>query len=102
MRSDRRGRNAMGCFNHELPVYASPFDSGICHFFPRNMILLGRQAQQGLERRHRCVPAVKAEYKFIKVMSQVFGIYAVMSAIEPGFEIAEGAVDMQSVGFGVV
>jgi hypothetical protein len=66
------------------------------------MISLGRQAQQGLERRHRCMPTVKAEYKFIKVMSQVFGIDAVMSAIEPGFEIAEGAVNMQGMGFRVV
>jgi hypothetical protein len=43
--------------------------------------------------------AVKAENKFIQVMSQVFGINAVVSAIEPGFEIAEGAVNMQGVGF---
>lgn len=58
------------------------------------MISLACQAQQGLERSHRRIPAVKAENKFIKVMLQVFGINAVVGTIEPSFEIPEGAMNM--------
>jgi hypothetical protein len=35
-------------------------------------------------------------------MLQVFGINFVVSAIEPSLEVAEGAMNMQGVGFGVV
>ena len=66
------------------------------------MISLARQAQQGLERSHRRIPAVKSEHKFIEVVLQVFGIHPVVGAIEPSFEVAEGPVNMEGVGFGVV
>ena len=35
-------------------------------------------------------------------MLQVFGINAVVGAIEPGFEVAERAMNMQGVGLGGV
>ena len=60
------------------------------------------QAQQGLERSHRRIPAVKAENKFIEIMLQVFGINAVVGTIEPSFQVPEGAMNMQCVGFGVM
>ena len=66
------------------------------------MISLACQAQQGLERSHRRIPAVKAENEFIEIMLQVLGINAVVGTIEPSFEIPEGAMNMQGVGFGVV
>ena len=64
------------------------------------MISLARQAQQGLEHSHRRIPAVKAENELIEVMLQAFGINAVMGAIEPSFEAAEGAMNMQGVAWG--
>ena len=66
------------------------------------MISLTCQAQQGLERSHRRIPAVKAENKFIEVMLQVFGINAVVGTIEPNFEVPEGAMNMQGESFGVM
>ena len=57
------------------------------------MISLTCQAQQGLKRSHRRIPAVKAENKFIEVMLQVFGINAVVGTIEPNFEVPEGAMN---------
>ena len=35
-------------------------------------------------------------------MLQVFGVNAVVGAIEPSFEVSEGAMNMQGMGFGVV
>ena len=66
------------------------------------MAALGRQSQQRLKRSHRRIPAVKTEHKFVEVMLQVFWINAVVGAIEPSLEVAEGTMNMQSVGFGVV
>ena len=66
------------------------------------MISLACQTQQGLERRQRRIPAVKTEYKFIAVVLQVFWLHAVVSAMEPSFAVAAGALNMPGVGFGSV
>ena len=66
------------------------------------MISLACQAQQGLKCSHWRFPAIKSKNKFIEVMLQVFGINAVVSSIEPSFEVPEGTMNMQRVGFGVM
>jgi len=66
------------------------------------VISLACQTQQGLERRHRRIPAVKTECKFIEAVLQVFWIHAVVGAVEPSFEVAEGAMNMKGVRLGIV
>ena len=66
------------------------------------MTSLAHQAREGLQGSNWRLPAVKAGNRFIEVMLLLFGINAVVGAIEPSFEFGEGAMNMQGVGFGVV
>jgi hypothetical protein len=51
------------------------------------VIFLGGHAKEGLKSGHGCLAPVKTKDKFIEVILQIFGINAMMSAIEPGFEV---------------
>ena len=66
------------------------------------MRTLGSQAQECLERCHGCFSAVETKDKFIEIILQVFRIDTVMSAVQPGLQIAEDPMNVQGVGFGMV
>src|SRR5712691_3383748 len=51
------------------------------------------ETKQGLERGHRGTTAVEAEHKLVEVRRQMLALNAVVSASEPGLEIAEGLMD---------
>ena len=66
------------------------------------MRTLGSQAQECLESCHRCLSAVETKDKFIEIILQVFCIDTVMSAVQPGLQIAEDPMNVQGMGFGMV
>src|ERR1700704_5244710 len=66
------------------------------------MRTLGSQAQESLESCHVCFSAVETKDKFIKIILQVFCIDTVMSAVQPGLQIAKDPMNVQGVGFGMV
>ena len=53
------------------------------------MRTLGSQAQECLESCHRCLSAVETKDKFIEIVLQVLCIDTVMTAVQPGLQIAE-------------
>jgi hypothetical protein len=66
------------------------------------MRTLGSQAQECLESFHRRLSAVETKDKFIEIILQVFCIDTVMSAVQPGLQIAEDPMNVQGMGFWMV
>ena len=66
------------------------------------MRTLGGQAQESLESCHGRFPAVETKDKFIEIVLQVFCIDTVVSAVQPGLQIAEDPMNVQGMGFGMV
>ena len=66
------------------------------------MRTLGSQPQECLESCHGCLSAVETKDKFIEIILQVFCIDTVMSAVEPGLQIAKDPMNVQGVGFGMM
>ena len=63
------------------------------------MRTLGSQAHECLESCHRRLSAVETKDKFIEIILQVFCIDTVVSAVQPGFKIAEDPMNVQGMGF---
>ena len=57
---------------------------------------LGRDPQQGLEGGHRRVAPVEAKDKLVQIALEIPGFNPMMRTVEPGFQIAENAVDIRS------
>ena len=66
------------------------------------MRTLGSPTQERLESCHGCLSAVEAKDKFIEIILQVFCIDTVMSAVQPGLQIAEDPMNVQGMGFRMV
>src|SRR5207342_3086417 len=64
--------------------------------------VLCREAEQGLERRHRRSAAVEAEDELVDVVGQMLGANAVMGAQQPGLEVGEGPMDPRQMLGGVL
>jgi hypothetical protein len=76
---------------------------------PLNFMFLSRllpwhfqseETKEGLEGGHGSFPPVEAKNELCKVILEILGIDAVMSAVEPRFEAAQSPVDMQRMRFG--
>ena len=60
------------------------------------------QAQECLESCHGCSSAVETKDKFVEIVLQVFCVDTVMSAVQPGLQIAKDPMNVQGAGFGMV
>ena len=66
------------------------------------MRTLSSQAQECLESCHGCSSAVETKDKFVEIILQVFCVDTVMSAVQPGLQIAKDPMNVQGAGFGMV
>jgi len=86
-----------GCFSK--PQYVVVSLGGVAwnvpsssHLLIGNRLMLGSEAQQGLESRHRLLAPIMTKNEFIKISLELMTAHAVMGSEQPLLQVADGAI----------